>query len=742
MEEFYQKPENLLKKNSYFLIRKLKNAEISLNLMFEKGKLKQKFPFAYLYLNDFKLLMLTYMLIINSINKKIGYTATSRLVGSKIIQFLYYNFKKKSDFIEELFLSFDDFVLNLKICSNEDFIKLGDFFISILTTFPSDIFERDYIKYESFFNNVEVKLKYNINNYFEILDNLIIDPFSLPMICKPNLWSQDNFGGYLLNEDLKEKLITGSSQHDHHISNKDILYKTVNYMSSIKFGINKDVLNYIINTDNDFLKKELFKGVSSLQNIITYNIALIYINHPFYIPNSCDWRGRIYTKPFYITYQGNDFSLSLLEFWEGQELNEEGLKNLYIYGANVYNFNNISKNSFEDRIQWVLDNKENILKMDNDFINGAQNKLVFIAFCLTMKALKNNPKCLIKLPVFLDATCSGIQHLAALLRDENLGFHVNLNKQNNFTKPEDLYTMFLKPINEEINRVGREDPKFSNLSFIELNRKIVKKPIMTKPYNATVLGMKESLVETLEKQKINKETKHIVPTIEGNTTLLSSIEIMKIAMIIYNIIYSEFPSLKLIYDYFIDMAKILNKLNMPITWITPSGIKIIQKYNRSTQRKIAISLGGKSKKMVLREWGDEIDKNKQTSAIVPNIIHSLDASHIMQIININLNLNNYPIITVHDCFGTHPNNLTNLSHVVKLEFIKLYSQYQFLDEFHKININLIEKSGYIITEILDKKKNITKKVVLNGNTKLILPEIPFTGNLNLNDIIYSKYFIN
>ena len=50
--------------------------------------------------------------------------------------------------------------------------------------------------------------------------------------------------------------------------------------------------------------------------------------------------------------------------------------------------------------------------------------------------------------------------------------------------------------------------------------------------------------------------------------------------------------------------------------------------------------------MVLRELTNEIDKNKQVTVIIPNITHSLDASHIMQII---MDLENkvYPIITVY-----------------------------------------------------------------------------------------------
>jgi len=126
------------------------------------------------------------------------------------------------------------------------------------------------------------------------------------------------------------------------------------------------------------------------------------------------------------------------------------------------------------------------------------------------------------------------------------------------------------------------------------------------------------------------------------------------------------------------MAKLLNKLNMTIIWFTPVGLDIVQKYHKSTQRKIGVSLSGKSKTMVLKEWKIEIDKNKQVAAIILNIIHSLDASHIMQII-IDLENKIYPIITVHDCFGTHPNNLKFLSDLVKIKIYKnIYSTWLFI----------------------------------------------------------------
>lgn len=62
----------------------------------------------------------------------------------------------------------------------------------------------------------------------------------------------------------------------------------------------------------------------------------------FYLNTHADWRKNLY-KIILISYQGGDLSSALLNFWEGEPLTESGKSFLYIYGANIYNENNISK---------------------------------------------------------------------------------------------------------------------------------------------------------------------------------------------------------------------------------------------------------------------------------------------------------------------------------------------------------------------------------------------------------------
>lgn len=74
------------------------------------------------------------------------------------------------------------------------------------------------------------------------------------------------------------------------------------------------------------------------------------------------------------------------------------------------------------------------------------------------------------------------------------------------------------------------------------------------------------------------------------------------------------------------------KLEIPLAGFTPRGLNFTQHYLKSKINKISISMGGQNKTLVLREFEDEINKRKQIQAIITNIIHSLDASHLIKLI--------------------------------------------------------------------------------------------------------------
>ncbi len=71
-------------------------------------------------------------------------------------------------------------------------------------------------------------------------------------------------------------------------------------------------------------------------------------------------------------------------------------------------------------------------------------------------------------------------------------------------------------------------------------------------------------------------------------------------------------------------------------------------------------------------WNDVV----LIQAIIPNFIHSLDASHLINLINNAIKDNFTPIISVHDCFGTLPNKMGELEHrVKKIIYNIIYSRF-------------------------------------------------------------------
>ena len=169
------------------------------------------------------------------------------------------------------------------------------------------------------------------------------------MVCEPAKWSENSYGGYLENKFNKIDLITGSIYHNHKIENKANLYNAVNYINKTKFKINIDLLKYLYDEGGGGKAKyllDLENDTNDIQKAITLKIAKLYSNITFYLNVNSDWRGRIYTRSFFLTYHGGDFSTSLIEFNEGEKLTENGLNYLYLFGANCHDEDNLGKLSF------------------------------------------------------------------------------------------------------------------------------------------------------------------------------------------------------------------------------------------------------------------------------------------------------------------------------------------------------------------------------------------------------------
>ena len=313
-----------------------------------------------------------------------------------------------------------------------------------------------------------------------------------------------------------------------------VLAKSINYLNSIPYRINKEVLEFLLsewyNEDSllfnglNKLKEVSSKPLSGQDNrdilshnsqywqIYNYNtlaIARLYQNTVFYLPTFADFRGRLYTLTQYLSYQGGDLARSLFARTndvpeKDQFIKSEGIQYLKQYFANVAGQD---KKSLSDRYEWV--NRElpaaleGLAQDRNKFIKSyllnLKEPLQFLSCMFAFKNIIINAEKGIETyvgnPILLDATCNGIQHLSALTRELGLAKNVNVGPawlcpSNEEGIPGDIYSEAAKLVKIELDKSDDTD-----LLNLKINRSLLKKSVMTVPYNITLEGIKGQLIE-------------------------------------------------------------------------------------------------------------------------------------------------------------------------------------------------------------------------------------------------------
>jgi DNA-directed RNA polymerase len=185
-------------------------------------------------------------------------------------------------------------------------------------------------------------------------------------------------------------------------------------------------------------------------------------------------------------------------------------------------------------------------------------------------------------------------------------------------------------IKEQIN-IGNETDDKSKGSYVRLNtfiwnRSHVKKVIMTIPYNSLQYSMKDYLMAELVQLPFDEVEKcYWYSDSTCSVAKINNNDLILMVGMISKIVKHDFKKIEKLVTDLNNVAKLFNMLNLPIYWSLPSGLNIYQSSEQGksitispfTYSKIKINLKVSSK--------DIFDHKKQTRALMPNLIHSLDA---------------------------------------------------------------------------------------------------------------------
>jgi hypothetical protein len=560
----------------------------------------------------------------------------------------------------------------------------------------------------------------------------IVDTINMPMISKPLNWrflNNEYIGGNYRHDISRLTFIHYQQPHNHRISNLNTIINNVNHMQSQAMTINNTLLNYLL------ANPQLLDTESDINNFII-SLAKAYRQVKFYIPIYIDWRGRLYTASSILSYQGTPLAKCLILLDYHLTIDTKGREGLMLFTANCYG---LSKESNNNKLKWFNDKHNVINKLDLDLMLSAVDKYDFINCCLIWHNLNKDSSNIDNILVRFDATCSGIQHISALLEDMKLGIEVNLGPSDDNSKPNDIYTKLIPLVKESLHNMILEDVNLlkdhSILLKFPITRNIIKRPIMTIPYAASIMGIADQIRSLgLYVKDVNGNISFEFYDQDNNIYSLTNKDIYLLSHVIYKTINQEFPVLKILFKYYREMTSLLFKLNIPIEWTTPIGVKIEQEYIKTEDEKIVYSIGKKVKTVVLKKPVIPTVKNihKSKNAIIPNIIHSLDSTHLNLIVGEFIKLQ-LPILTIHDCFIVNPNHWEILRDSVINMYISLYSNQQFINIYHQQCLDKINEN--YITSVYDNNLVVSEY-------GYVIPENPYKQNKEFfNSLKKSIYLI-
>lgn len=429
-----------------------------------------------------------------------------------------------------------------------------------------------------------------------------------------------------------------------------------------------------------------------------------------------DFRSRAYCTVTGVSPQGGDLAKGMLHFDTPKVLGKYGWFWLRVHGANKYGND---KGDYHERVQWVDENLHEFIAAARDPIGrsdvwkDADKPYQFLAWCFEIAEAVRAPGgpswYASRIPVALDGSCNGLQHLSAMLRDPVGGAAVNLTPS---PKPADIYRDVAQVATQKLLRY-RQNPgselhavSANWLAVLEkvtgepsLHRKITKSPVMTLPYGSTLQACTHVVYAwylTNAKGMLPKghEFKHACA----------------LAGIIWEAIGEVVVAAREAMKWLQQVARRLASVNAPLSYKTPIGFPVYQWSANYESTVVNAFIGGATQVRISQEI-EGINPYKAANGSSPNVTHGTDATHEHMCVAAGVKAGITHFAMIHDDFGVHACHVQEWHGIIRREFERLHTE------------------NDILQDLLDAHSDLTA-----------LPQLPNKGNLDLSAVRKSLFF--
>lgn len=407
-------------------------------------------------------------------------------------------------------------------------------------------------------------------------------------------------------------------------------------------------------------------------------------NGPLWFAHRVDFRGRMYPAGNALNPQGSDLARSLLRFHRGKPIGDQ--RGPFWLAAQVAKAFGHDKLLWDDRVAWTHSNEDMLRRIATDPLGNRQlwehesDKLwAALAAAREWRSYldsRRSPSFITTLPIFIDGTCNGLQHYAALSGDPELARLVNLQPGD---KPEDIYREVaeeaLRNIKVRSERGTMGDRRAAYLWLRIIGdvppRKLAKAVVMTRVYGATfhtILDEVRAFFDENERKR-REEWGRSVDDLEAAHLRGWLAKRMEAAL------KGRAASADRIMEWLQDAMRSLcdHGVADKLDFRTPSGFPWKCLYFGHTIRKVKTTVEGKRHAMKLAENDpSKFNRKEAVSAIAPNFVHGLDAAAMQLAICEAKARGVTDLMAIHDAISGLACQMDDIADAVRVGFVRTY----------------------------------------------------------------------
>jgi len=535
-----------------------------------------------------------------------------------------------------------------------------------------------------------------------------LSPVWLPMVETPLDWRDPFVGGYSTDFFRRRALVkVHNRRYLDDLKNRDMsfVYKAINTIQRTAWAVNPFILDVVRSCwendlrigdiparddhpyplkpddikENDEARRQYRKAYCRVkwanQHLSSKRMQLAkmlwvadrYIGSRMYFPMQLDFRGRGYPMPGYLNPQGFDAARACLRFDKAVPMTDDGEMWLRIHGANCYG---LDKEPYERRLDWVKDFEKEIIACGTDplanspFWSAADKPFEFLAFCDEFARMKSSARFMTHLPVSIDGSNNALQLISLLLRDPTGAAATNCIE---CSTPADIYRLVA---DQSLAMVSSMDDSYAKgWAELGITRGCIKRPVMTKPYAATLYSCKQYISEWLHDEMDRRRAAGL--SLPFDDVWAPS---MWLARMVHRTIDQVVPGVAALMKWLQQVSDLCVEHETAVSWTAPSGFWVRQYYPKWRKEEVRCAIGPKVRVHSMNIEDNAMSKRANRNAITANFVHALDSSLMVWATNRSHDLHGIDVFSwIHDQAATLAPNVGIMQSEIRESAIEMFS---------------------------------------------------------------------